>query len=250
MVDSYITKSPYSEIDIKDCIWYHSYEFNRDIEGIVCEYDLDPYLDKFLLPDDMEGKTFLDIGTASGFFSFQMERRGAEVVSFDLGLDDQPDQIPHPNAPDRSKENRIFIEKLHKSYWYAHQYFNSKARVVYGTVMGMPKWLGEFDVTFMGSILQHLRDPLGAIIEADRHTKHTLVICEACVKSNDPILLFQGKAYNSNPQWWTWWKMSPAFLVAALETLGYQDIQICGPFNLYNQRGKYIVPTITVKGSI
>ena len=108
-MDNYLTTSPYGEIDIKDCIWYHSYEFNRDIEGIMREYDLDPYLNKFLLPDDMEGKTFLDIGTASGFFSFQMERSGAEVVSFDLGLDDQPDQIPHPNAPDRTKENQIFI---------------------------------------------------------------------------------------------------------------------------------------------
>ena len=249
MVNSYITKSPYSEIDIKDCIWYHSYEFNRNVEGVVREYGLHPVLNKFLLPENMEGKTFLDIGTASGFFSFEMERRGAEVVSFDLGLDDQPDQIPYPNALDRTKDNREFFEKLHKSYWYAHRYFNSKARVVYGSVMRMPDWLGEFDVTILGSILQHLRDPLGAIIEADRHTNHTLILCEAYYKSKEPVMCFQADPEGSNPQYWTWWKMSSSFLVMVLRTLGYKNIEVCGPFNLYNLRGNYEVPTITIRGA-
>lgn len=245
----FLTKSPYGEIDIKDCIWYHSYEFNKSANGIVREYDLEPYVDKFLLPENMKGKSFLDIGTASGFFSFEMERRGAEVVSFDLGLDDQPDQIPYPNAPDRTKDNRGFVEKLHKSYWYAHRHFNSKARVMYGNVMWMPDWLDKFDVTLLGSILQHLRDPLGAIIQADRHTKHTLIICEAYYESKEPIMCFQANPGDSNPQYWTWWTMSPSFLVMALRTLGYKNIEVCGPFNLYNLRGKYKVPTITVRGT-
>jgi len=244
----YITKSPYKNIDIKKCYWYHYFEFHKNVNDVVWEYDLKSVLDKFLLPEDMKEKSFLDIGTANGFFSFEIEKRGAEVVSFDLGLDDPPDQIPYPFSPDRVKDNRDFMMKLHKGYWYAHQYFQSNAKAVYGHVRQMPDWLGTFDVTLIGSILQHIRDPLGVIIEADRHTKHTLIISEAYYPSEEPVIRFQANPADSNPQYWTWWRMSPAFLKLALETLGYKDIELCGPFDLINRRHGYKVPTITIRG--
>lgn len=248
-MNQFITESIYDEIDIKDCHWYHTYEFNRNVEGIVREYDLYEILDNFMLPEEMNGKTFLDIGTGSGFFSFEMERRGAGAVSFDLGLNDQPDQIPYLGSPDRTVDNRHFMERLHKSYWYAHRYFNSKARVVYGSVMQMPGWLGEFDVTFMGSVLQHLQNPLGAIIQADSHTKHTLILSEAYYKSKEPVLRFQGDPESTNPQYWTWWLMSPSFLFSVLKILGYKKIGMSKPFKIHNIAGNYDVQAFTVKGT-
>ena len=249
MSKKYITKSPYKKVDIRDCYWYHYFKFHKKENDVKWDYNLESVLDKFLLPHNMTGKTFLDIGTANGYFSFEMERRGAEVVSFDLGLDDIPDQIPYPFSPDRVNDNREFMMKLQKGYWYAHQHFHSNAKALYGNIKQMPLWLETFDVTFIGSILQHLRDPLGAIFEADKHTKHMLIISEAYYPSKEPVLRFQANPFDENPQYWTWWRMSPSFLKLALETLGYKNLEICGPFDLINRRHGYKVPTITVKGS-
>lgn len=249
MSESFITESPYGEYDIHDAYWYHTFDFHSRHPDIVPDYDLRPGVDNFLLPKEMKGKTFLDIGTGNGFFSFTMEKRGATVTSYDLALDGTPDQIPYPHSPDRTNDNREFMRRFHRAYWYAHRQFNSKARVVYGSVMRMPEWLGAADVTILGSILQHLRDPLGAIIEADKHTRSTLIISEAYYNSKEPVMRFQAAPETPNSQYWTWWLMSPSFLVTALKTLGYRDIEVNGPFNIHNRAGNYDVPTVTVKGT-
>jgi hypothetical protein len=249
MEPGFITQCPYGEIALRDPVWYHTYDFHEQAPDIVPEYDFRGMMDEFLLPRDMKGKSFLDIGTASGFFSFEMERRGAEVVSFDLGLDNPTDQIPYPGSPDRTAGTREFNRRFHLGYWYAHRHFRSRARAVYASVMQMPDWLGRYDVVLLGSILQHLRDPLGAIIEADKHVGRTLILCEAYFKSSDPVMRFQACPEDPRPQYWTWWLFSPAFLILALRTLGYQDIEVRGPFNLRNRPGRYLVPTVTVKGT-
>lgn len=247
MSGKYITKCPYGDIDLHDPIWYHTFDFNRNVKGITPHYDLYTCSDKFFLPREAKEKSFLDIGTASGFFSFEMEKRGAEVVSFDLSLDNETDKIPYAGAPDRTSNSKEYIKRFHKGYWYAHNHFNSKAKVVYGSVMDMPDWLGKSDIVLLGSILQHLRDPLGAIIQADQHVKDTLIICEAYYKSRHPVMHFQANPEAEVPQFWTWWRMSPSFLVLTLKTLGYRDIEVIGPFKLRHGEG-YKVPSITVKG--
>src|SRR5438477_11725935 len=45
---------------------------------------------KVCLPDDLTGKTVLDVGCNAGFYSIEMKRRGAARV---LGLDSQRDLI-------------------------------------------------------------------------------------------------------------------------------------------------------------
>jgi tRNA (mo5U34)-methyltransferase len=70
--------------------WFHSIDFG---EGIVspgtCPPDYQSFLWKtFRLPDDMRGLRVLDIGTYDGFFAFECERRGADVVAIDVHPED------------------------------------------------------------------------------------------------------------------------------------------------------------------
>ena len=51
---------------------------------------IDDYLGNF----DFRGKRVLDVGTATGFLSFEMEKRGAEVVSFDMASRAQWQLVP------------------------------------------------------------------------------------------------------------------------------------------------------------
>jgi SAM-dependent methyltransferase len=199
----FLTEWPEPEIDIKQCNWYHYFPFLKDHPDIKPHYDLRNNLDDLLLPRDMREKSYLDIGTANGFLSFEMEKRGATVVSFDVDEDEDMEQIPYAGSPDRRAGNKMFNRMFHRGYWYAHRHFKSKAKVVYGNVMRMPDDLGTYDVVMMGSILQHLRDPFVAIQCADRHVKDTLIICEAYCKHEEPVMMFRAqpklKCHSSGP---------------------------------------------------
>src|SRR5690349_9352773 len=65
--------------------WWHSFELpdGSRIDG-VCDLEaLRRRVSQFPIPADLRGKRVLDIGAWDGWFSFEMERRGAEVVAID-----------------------------------------------------------------------------------------------------------------------------------------------------------------------
>src|SRR5262249_7054365 len=80
-----------------DCYFYHTMEIPGHglVEG---EWDLRAAADAYLGGVDFRGRRVLEIGTASGFLCFTMERRGAEVVAFDLSPEHAPDLIPSPDT--------------------------------------------------------------------------------------------------------------------------------------------------------
>jgi tRNA (mo5U34)-methyltransferase len=64
--------------------WYHSMELpSETIQGFLSLDDLRARWAEFPLPDDLSGTRLLDIGTWDGWFAFEAERRGAEVVAVD-----------------------------------------------------------------------------------------------------------------------------------------------------------------------
>jgi SAM-dependent methyltransferase len=90
---------------------------------------------------DLEGKRCLDIGTADGFWAFEMERRGAaEVLATDL---------PSP-----------FQARARMRFEYACGRLGSGVRYEERDVFELE---GEFDVLFAGYVLQMVRDPIGAL---------------------------------------------------------------------------------------
>jgi hypothetical protein len=59
---------------------------------------------------DLRGKSFLDVGTASGFSSFEAEKAGAaEVTSFDAERASQLQRVPYPDRPSESEEASFSI---------------------------------------------------------------------------------------------------------------------------------------------
>ena len=68
--------------DLNECVFYHSMDLPGlgTVEG---QWDLRGRFDEYIGGIDVNGKTFLDVGAASGFLSFEAERRGASVISFD-----------------------------------------------------------------------------------------------------------------------------------------------------------------------
>src|SRR5262249_8341858 len=66
-----------------DCYFYHKINI-PGVGEVGDSWDLRSTIDDYLGRFNFRGKRVLDVGTASGFLTFEMERRGAEVVSFEM----------------------------------------------------------------------------------------------------------------------------------------------------------------------
>jgi tRNA (mo5U34)-methyltransferase len=119
--------------------WWHTIQLSP---GVVTPggWDLGPTSAELPWPD-VRGKRCLDVGTADGFWAFELERRGAaEVVATDL-----------PSA---------FQQKARARFELARELRGS--RVVYEE-RDVYDLDGEYDIVLMGFVLQMVRDPLGAL---------------------------------------------------------------------------------------
>jgi tRNA (mo5U34)-methyltransferase len=143
-------------------LWYHTLEL---APGVVTPgwFDLRPVVDRLPWPD-VAGKRCLDVGTYDGFLAFELERRGAsEVVATDIAGHEQWDW---PKAlRDRGP---AYLAELAgpkgAGFEIAHEALGSRAEKVTASVYDLaPKRIGTFDVVVCGSLLLHLRDPVGAL---------------------------------------------------------------------------------------
>lgn len=143
--------------------WYHDWEIVPGVwTGGPCRVEdpaktLDAYFD---LPENLDGMRVLDIGAWDGVYSFELERRGAEVVSLDI------------QSPDACGYNT------------AHKILESKCRHIQADVCELGRdqeigdilevipscgkkpmklvYLNEFDLVLYMGVYYHLKDPMRA----------------------------------------------------------------------------------------
>src|SRR5215208_6836094 len=134
------------------------------------QWDLRGKFEEYVGGVDVAGKSVLDVGTATGFLTFEAEKRGASrVVSFDQNDGAEQTFLPFKDKlyyRDRARwaeQYRAEIERWKNAYWLSHRLLSSKAEVYYGNVYQLPVDLGEFDIAIVGSVLEHLSDPITAL---------------------------------------------------------------------------------------
>jgi SAM-dependent methyltransferase len=230
--------------DLRDCLFYHT----MDVPGagtVEGWFDLRASVDEYLGRVDFRGKRVLEIGPASGFLTFHMERQGAEVVAVDVSEAFNWDAVPYPPAvlerwwasPSREAWEALgwtppppgaagrwsMMLKIRNAFWYAHRRLRSRARVHYGSAYALPDALGAFDVAVMGAVLLHNRDPLSIIAGCAKRTRETIIIVdqydEALDKLQIPALKLVPSADVEMVD--TWWHLSPALLRQFLGILGF-----------------------------
>jgi SAM-dependent methyltransferase len=240
--------APRTVTDLADCYFYHTTEVPGHglVEG---EWDLRAGVDAYLGGADFRGRRVLEIGTASGFLCFAMERRGADVVAFDLSPEHAPDLIPLPNVDParRLQAHREHVRKLINGFWLCHRAFASRARAVYGSVYAIPEEIGPVDVATFGCVLLHLRDPLLALMQALRLTRQTAIITEpvvvrsrlkrALLRRLGPALLLFPRPGRANAET-TWWVLMPELVQALLGLFGFEESKVTYHTQIY--RGKSV----------
>lgn len=229
MVPRLYATAPRTLPAFSDCYFYHSMEI-PGFGAVEGEWDLRASTDAYLGFTDFSGKRVLEIGPASGYLSFYMEKQGAQVVSVDVGDEFVFDVFPFAGI-DRKALSDWFVatqKKVQNGYWLTHHALKSKNRVHYGSGYKIPSELGDFDIGLMASVLLHNANPIEIINQVARRTRGKLIIADllhpAGATDNSPTIMLHPTV--ENKVYHTWWRFSDAFFVEVMKIVGFPNIKI------------------------
>ena len=203
--------------------WYHDVKLRPGLSTnpIHAEYMANRW--KFLapfIPEDLHGKSVLDIGCNSGFFSFQMRKRNAGRI---LGID----IMPH-----------LLAQARFLSHW-LEQPLELKEMGAYDV-----ESLGPFDVVIFIGVLYHLKHPLYALEKVASICTDTLYIQSKLQGSEKdfepaddypfeekkifdrpefPRMYFIEKSFNGDVS--NWWYPNKSCLKAMIRTAGFRQVE-------------------------
>jgi tRNA (mo5U34)-methyltransferase len=217
---------------VQSVIWYHTIDLGN---GLVTPgiYDHRPYLRCYRLPEQLYGKRVLDVGAASGFFSFELERRGAQVTATDL-----PTWLDHDFAP-----NYQFDLTPEEAQSYLHQPFEIAKTALGSQVQRQfiniyditPKTTGMFDLVFCGSVLIHLTDPLKALWNIASVTQEKAIIATVIseIETDHPTATLLGH-YRGD----AWWAPTRRCLELMAVAAGFVGVEWIGEFTIDYRNGE------------
>src|SRR5438105_11339476 len=211
---------------VEDCFFYHTMEL-PELGVVHGHWDLRGRFDDYMGGVSVTGKSVLDIGTATGFLSFESEKRGAsKVVSFDLSDPRQQTFIPfkdklyYRDYESFMSDHAVGVERWKNAYWLCHRLLQSKADAFYGDINRLPQALGQFDVAIVAAVLEHLNDQITAMGSIARVTKEMMVIVTPVLQTEERIARLEPTA--DNPDYdYTWWRYSVGVYREVFAMLGF-----------------------------
>jgi tRNA (mo5U34)-methyltransferase len=183
-----------AEVDIEDILNYPYWRHRIDLgDGNFTPGTKDASdWDRLKLPEDMTGKSFLDIGAFDGLHSFEAERRGAErVMATDIWDEGGDEEWWYGREP---KEESIDMVRD-----YTDSIVERKTISVENI---SPEEVGEFDITVCSKVIPFVDSPLSAIKNLVSVSNEMVVIESAKprldINESTPIMEF-AKETTSNP---------------------------------------------------
>jgi tRNA (mo5U34)-methyltransferase len=229
-------------------LWYHTIDLEN---GLITpgQYDYRQHLDYFSFPENMSGMHVLDIGSATGFFSFEFARRGANVTSVELPSIDQWDM---PTAEDKEITLKELMEVHHTTSIEELQYLHlegpfqfcqkmlaANVNRVHSSIydLSLERLKGQqFDLVFLGDILLHIFSPFAALSRVAPLCRGTLIISQNMpgVVEDQPVMLYLGGDSRRGDNR-TWWYPNKTCFDQMLKRLGFQTIRFVGDFEIVHR---------------
>lgn len=222
------------QIDDPDgCFFTHTIDL--PVRGTMPgQWDLRGGVDDCLGFVAVSGKRVLHLGGGSGFLSFEMEKRGAEVVCLDGSGSRSWDIVPFPRL-DAGQMRRMLdqhLEAIRRAYWLSHAALGSRIRLARGTAYAVPDIVGPADIVVLSSVLPSLRDPFRGLHATARLARETLIITEGAAPRRrwlQAIARPLGLSASFVPRadrptgWNVWWRLSPETVQQMLAILGFAE---------------------------
>jgi 2-polyprenyl-3-methyl-5-hydroxy-6-metoxy-1,4-benzoquinol methylase len=193
---------------------YHRLDFGHGTV-LIGEYDLAKYLPAYHLPGDLQGKSVLDIGTATGYFALECARRGAKVTAVDL-------------SGEPLLASLLPLLKADVTY-------------VQKNIYDLDSGWGQFDLVLCGSLLLHLPDLFGAVQRIRSVCKGEAIVSTACGRDSQTntraVCEFRGEKA-SDGAYWHYWDVGAAALNAMLLAAGFSKVKNTAHFTLTSEPGR------------
>ncbi|AKF04050.1 Methyltransferase type 11 [Sandaracinus amylolyticus] len=229
--------------------WFH----NMELAGVMTapEHFLGDYPRvKFAgfahaIPDDLTGRSVLDVGCNAGFYSFEMKRRGASRV---VGID--------------SDDRYLAQARLAADLTGLDVEFQKRSVYEVGAI-------GErFDLVIFMGVLYHLRHPLLALDLLHEHVVGDLLLFQSLQRGSDqvkdleedypfvereifddpgyPKMHFVERKYSQDPT--NWWIPNRACVEAMLRSTGFTivghpepEVYVCRKGRRARESGEWVV---------
>jgi tRNA (mo5U34)-methyltransferase len=192
--------------------WFHSIDLGNGIVTPGMDSS-SAKLQSLGVPEDLCGKTVLDIGAWDGFFSFEAERRGAKrVLATDFFCWGGPGW------------------GTKQGFEFARRVLSSKVEDYEIDVMDLsPEKVGKFDVVFFLGVLYHMRHPLLALdLMGSVTASGGMAIIETHVDmlnfERPAIAFYPGSELNSDGS--NWVGPNPSAVEGMLKVAGFKKVEV------------------------
>ncbi len=193
--------------DLQRLGWYHSIELptGEVVQGIQTLQQLRHRVAQFPIPPDLTGKRVLDIGAWDGWFSFEMERRGARVL-----------------AIDNARRTR-FLK--------ARELLGSKVDYQIADICRVTaRDLGRFDIVLFFGVLYHLKHPMRALetvcdLSTDLALVESYVTDDGAHPDAPPVMEFY-ETTELTGQFDNWVGPNTSCLLAMCRTAGFARVEL------------------------
>jgi SAM-dependent methyltransferase len=234
--------------EVKRFYWYHTVDI---ADGIATPglFDYRSAWEEFGLPESFDGQTLLDVGPATGFFTFEAARRGARVTCTELPalyvVDSFPGQSTEQTIQKMEKmllpeatERRHSAADLHwllieGPFRFCRERLNAdierKAMSIYDVSRKSLDAPDGFDWVLACDVVYHTINPLAALAAVASACRGTLVLVQRMSGSFDdpPAMLYTGGA-DPNTDDVNWWLPNLSCLDQILRKLGFREVRDLG----------------------
>ncbi|HEY1189837.1 MAG TPA: hypothetical protein VGE74_19465 [Gemmata sp.] len=227
---------------VDDYYWYHTVDLGN---GLVTpgDYDFRDQVSAFGSPADMTGMRVLDVGSATGFFAFEFERRGAQVTSvelpslaaWDMVGAERADVLRRLQVAHRAATpEEAYTKHLDGPFRFCHERLRSRVARCYSSVYDLTraKLGGEpFDLVYAGDILMHLFSPFLALDVLSGLTRGSLFLTIEVPfpgPADQAWIAFRGHLSDDGR---TWWMPSRECATQMLHRLGFGSVAVAGSYS-------------------
>lgn len=219
--------------------WWHSIDLGNGqvTPGVHSLAELQNLYRELELPEDLTGRSLLDIGCWDGFYTFETERHGARVTSVDCW---RP-----------------------RNFFAAREMLNSKAEFhelnVYD--LGQDK-IGSFDIVLFMGVLYHLRHPLLALERVCEVTRDFAIIESHIIdkmRDSDGSVMEFYEFDELGGQYDNWWAPNVECMAQMARSAGFARIELLyrtdtraalKAFRKWNDKPEHISPSLAIRDVI
>ena len=201
--------------------WYHSFRFgNVHVNGTVSSLGYQTWVGS-LIPENLEGKTVLDIGTADGYYSFLCESRGAKkVVAVDWY------EFPGFSAAHKILDSKVEFRK----YIIDENTLGMTIEKILGNMDTISEIKEKFDIVLLFGVLYHLPNPIMVMQNLLQQT-NMLLIATHIIESNEPAMYYYPEGSLTSEDTTSWWIPTPSCLTDIGKRIGFEKSVLVDTFD-------------------